>query len=553
MNFMDSAMLLVGNIPQYFFDNLVIEQIQDLTRRVHSPKKEPDPLIKKDRPWENIPYFCFCNWNLGRDDATGEFSCWYEDFAVDEQQHSRTTFDAWKKAGVWPSFFSRLCYARSGDGLNWEKPELDYYEEDGRKTNVVFGNSSLRRADASVVFYDPIESNPEKRFKQLFTRLLPGGNEASVYKAGASDAPTDKKEDGTEAGDGSFLECRVEMAYSPDGVHWTPSEDQLQFGPLGRRLGDGYTFTADVEAGLYRLLTRHSGMGSVHYDERRPRTNSFFPPTFPHDISRLNTRRVFQSVSSDMIHWTTPQCILTPDPQEDNLDDSYYGMVQFRLGELHVGLLNVLHAVSNTMDIRLVYSRDGWRWYHLNRRQPWLTTSADSWDRYQVDICDPPVAVGDEHFVYYAGCKHHHDWWITGLRDGFGITGLREELDVPEVRNLDKGCYGLGLAKMRLDGFVSIDAGAVREGVLVTRTLRTDSKQIALNAVCGDSGYIQVEVTDAEEQVLEGCARAQCDTFSGDSTQRIITWKGQADIPHRGSLRLRFFMRNASLYSFTFI
>ena len=41
MNFMDSTMLLIGRMPQYFFDNVILEQIQDVTRSVHSPVKEP--------------------------------------------------------------------------------------------------------------------------------------------------------------------------------------------------------------------------------------------------------------------------------------------------------------------------------------------------------------------------------------------------------------------------------------------------------------------------------------------------------------------------------
>ena len=57
MNFRDSTMLLIGRTPQYFFDNVILEQIQDVTRSVHSPVKEPGPLIQKDKPWESVPYF----------------------------------------------------------------------------------------------------------------------------------------------------------------------------------------------------------------------------------------------------------------------------------------------------------------------------------------------------------------------------------------------------------------------------------------------------------------------------------------------------------------
>ena len=341
----------------------------------------------------------------------------------------------------------------------------------------------------------------------------------------------------------------VEIHASPDGFKWKPMEQTPRFGRHGNGLGDAFTIFADVDSGVYRLLTRAAGMESIHYDDKRPRTNSFFPPHFPHDPARMNKRRIYLSESADLIHWSRPQCILAPDDQEDNLDDSYYGMTQFKMGEMYVGFLNVLHEVPNTLDVRLVYSRDGWRWHQLNQWQPWLATSADGWDKYMVNANAAPIAVGDEMFVFYGGASCHHDWWIIGKKEGLD---LKEGPHLPEVHSLDKVQYGLGLAKMRLDGFVSIDAGAVREGVLVTNMLRTDRRQLVINGACSAGGYIKVEVTDEQENVLDGCSLQQCNAFTGDSTKHVVTWKDRPDIPHNGTLRLRFFMRNASLYSFAF-
>jgi len=112
--------------------------------------------------------------------------------------------------------------------------------------------------------------------------------------------------------------------------------------------------------------------------------------------------------------------------------------------------------VDNTIDVRLVYSRDGWEWHYMNQRQPWLTTSADSWDKHMVNVSNPPISVEDELYVYYGGANCHHDWWMMGIY---------EDLKVPEARDLDLAQYGIGLARMRLDGFVSVGAKAVREGL----------------------------------------------------------------------------------------
>ena len=67
-------------------------------------------------------------------------------------------------------------------------------------------------------------------------------------------------------------------------------------------------------------------------------------------------------------------------------------------------------------------------------------------------------------------------------------------------------------------------------------------------------GYIDVEVTDADDEILPGFDRASCRRFTGDSLQHIMRWQGgmsEGIIPG-GRLRLRIYMKNASLYSFTF-
>ena len=512
MNFMDATMLLIGPSTQYFFDNLIVEQVQDVTRTFHSPVKEPGPLLERDRPWEHVPYFTVNGWSVIRDSVSGEFKCWYEDWLINPADVDPDQATPDRDRPNLGAIASRMCYARSEDGLHWEKPPMEYLEEGGRKTNVVFGKQDYLRSESASVFEDPMEPDPEKRFKTCYGHVSPNGHV-------------------------------VTMATSPDGIHWTPNETAPTFGDLGEGLGDLYVVIADLDSRTYRCTCRHKGILAVHHDKRRPRTPSvFFHQTYPRDAARTNKRRIFQAVSTDLLHWSAPQCILSPDEDIDNLDETYYGMCQMKIGQGYLGFLNTIQEVSNTLSVRLVYSRDGWTWYHLNKRNAWLTTTPDSWNRHMVNISTPPIPVGDELYVFHGGAKNHHDWWISGLQ---------EKLDVPEAFSLDEVRYGLGLARLRLDGFVSIDAGPVREGIVITRSLRTSGTELVLNAACGENGYIQVEATDSDENVFAGFRRDDCDTFTGDSVRTTITWNGRSAIPHAGQVRLRFYMRNASLYSLT--
>ena len=109
MNDLDSTMLVIGDTPQLFLDNLIIEACQDMTKTFHQPTKDPaNPVIKQDKPWENSLFFQSANHVVCRDSQNGLFKCWYEDVIDSSPQYSL--------------FDGRQCYAESTDGIHWEKP-----------------------------------------------------------------------------------------------------------------------------------------------------------------------------------------------------------------------------------------------------------------------------------------------------------------------------------------------------------------------------------------------------------------------------------------------
>ena len=123
--------------------------------------------------------------------------------------------------------------------------------------------------------------------------------------------------------------------------------------------------------------------------------------------------------------------------------------------------------------------------------------------------------------------------WTAGLRTGPDLPGA---LDTNKVR------YGLGVARLHRNGFVSLDVGPVRGGKVVTKAVHRGGRQLQLNAACGQSGFIRVEVTDRDGNATEGFGRGKRDTFTGDSTDMTIAWQGQPDVPHSGAVRQRFYV-----------
>lgn len=164
------------------------------------------PLIEQDRPWEKrcdngYPNIVF-EPRTGR--GAGEWRLWYG-CAI-----SGRGFDV--SSGKDRSF--GWLYARSQDGVNWEKPELGLYDLRLSKEGVV--NPELRQwgrannivaseTDGMGIFLDLHEVNLSRRYKAFGRGCL---------------------------GAGAHTQCIMGVACSPDGIHWHTADTMpLTFAP----------------------------------------------------------------------------------------------------------------------------------------------------------------------------------------------------------------------------------------------------------------------------------------------------------------------------------
>ena len=505
----------VGDTSQLFIDNDVIAVVKNVTRRQHTPKKHPDnPLIRRDKPWEGNTYFRTSCFNVAHDRANGMFQSWYQDFyeygTIDKFNFTEQTLRG------------RIYYAYSEDGLNWKKPVLGKHHVDGHDTNTVFGHPPYAEVICPSVLLDEQESDPSRRYKMLYLFHDPNVKHAKLAYGG-------------EAGGG------LRMAFSPNGIDWTPYEGNPV---IPDWISDVQILTWDPIDRKYVLWGRYGGSsgGSGH-----PAMDNWFCPVVPGKPEGVwgVRRRIYRTESTDVLNWPKPELLWDPG-EEANLDDGYYGFVPWRAGDMHLGLLNVLHQVDNTVDMYLHYSRDGVNWNQMLDHRPLIDRgAAGSYDEFDVEMPTQPLVVGDEIRFYYGGMNVHHDWWIVGAKEG---------LDVPEAKDptLGRDGHHLCLATLRLDGYVSLDA-TVREGWVETKPLFSTGANLYINGVCEPNGYIQVEVMDGWNNVWSDYSREKCETFTGDSVRHHVRWAGRESvnlIP--GAVKLRFHLKNASLYSFQF-
>jgi hypothetical protein len=62
---------------------------------------------------------------------------------------------------------------------------------------------------------------------------------------------------------------------------------------------------------------------------------------------------------------------------------------------------------------------------------------------------------------------------------------------------------------------------------------------------------LQVEVLDANGRILPGYRKHDCNEPRGNGVDQIVTWRDHTELPAaKGPLRLRFHLKNVSLYSF---
>ena len=212
-------------------------------------------------------------------------------------------------------------------------------------------------------------------------------------------------------------------------------------------------------------------------------------------------------------------------PQLYNLDAVAYESLMLGLFTIWRGDKNIPPGRPKPNSVWLGYSRDGFHW-DRPKRQPFINVSENpaDWNFGNVQSAGGCcLVVGDELWFYFSGRAG------GAKRDAGGATGL---------------------AKLRRDGFASMDAG-VEAGTLTTRSLRFSGKFLFVNAAAA-KGELRAEALDEKNEPIVPYTLANCEPVSTDATKVRINWKGADDLGALSGkvVRLRFQMTNGALYSF---
>ena len=107
---------------------------------------------------------------------------------------------------------------------------------------------------------------------------------------------------------------------------------------------------------------------------------------------------------------------------------------------------------------------------------------------------------------------------------------------------------------LRLDGFVSVTA-SMKGGELVSRPVRFNGNRLSLNFATSAAGDVRVELQDASGKPFSGFSAEECQPLFGDTIDRAVTWTSGPDVSslQDKTVRIRFILRDADLYSYQFV
>ena len=253
-----------------------------------------------------------------------------------------------------------LCYAESEDGFAWRKPHLGLIERDGSADN----NLVYPHGVAGNIFRDPSADEAERyKLVDLDSSWVHQGKDIPEPEAlRLREALLNASSTQEEIEQQLSVRGAVYGAVSPDGLRWTRIAEPL------------FTMFCDTQ-------------NIVHYDEQSQRYVGHWR------ASAGRRRSIARSETADFRHWPLPEIVLQPDGQTPPTDDYYTnGYARYPgKSDLHLMFPSVYHRATDTVDVQLAISRDGFNW---------------SWPERRPIVGMGPSGSGESGWVY-AGCGLH--------------------------------------------------------------------------------------------------------------------------------------------------
>lgn len=474
---------------QLFVDDYIIGNISGHAElRLHHPVIQNVAMVY-DKPWEGA--------------GSG-----YESIFKDGDIY-RMYYKAWHRTvgPVYPDTDTLqlyCCYAESKDGIHWMKPDLELFAFQGSKANNIVMVSHFQGKEISAgepaVFKDENPRCPaDARYKALFP----------VYKP-----------------------VRGLMAFkSRDGIHWSLLSDT----PI---IMDGNFDSQNV----------------AFWDSRKNIYRAYWR------FTKDGVRSIRTAVSEDFIHWHYFENVQYSDTL--SREQLYTNQIKpyYRAPQIYIGFpaRYTERGWSPSMRALPDSAHRAWRSNIVERYGTALTdgllmASHDGvhFKRWNEAFLRP----GIERPGTWSYGQQYISWSMVETKSS--LEGAPNEISLYATEDYWTGKPASQLRRytIRLDGFVSVQA-PLSGGELLTKNFTFRGDSLELNFSTSAAGSILVEIQDVKGKPIPGFALADCEDIFGDSVNRNIIWKGgkksKLSVLQGRTVRLRFVIKDADLYSFRF-
>ncbi len=486
-----SGVLDVGDRRQVFIDGRFIARSENVELVVHPPRKTGERTITSDRSWEG---------GIGMYNSV---------------LHHDGTYHMWYRSG------GTMCYARSKDGVAWEKPALGLAEVKGtRDNNVVIGHGAGGAEDAgqgAMVFLDPTAS-PQERFRMAL-RVAAPGKDVNLYS-------------------------------SPDGIHWKLTHPAiLTYNSPVHHLDSQNVIFWDDRISKYVAYMRqnmrvHGSQGRAIARSESPKLGGFAEAQDA-DLVLAHDEEDAKLGASDVVDYYTSAAIKYPWAQ-----DAYY---MFPTAYLHyipgafAEFREQAPVNAGPLHTQFAASRDGVTWERFDRR-PFVDLGfRGSFDSMTARVFYGmvPSVDGNELYLYYVASDIQHGWG----RDDRNNRLLTEAGLAPQRREVV-----ISRVVARMDGFISARA-AYTGGEFTTPPMRFKGRELVLNVDTSATGLLRCELQDEQGTPIDGFKLEDCDlVHTSNEIHRVMRWKGISDVSRLAGqpVRLRVSYRDADVYTFQF-
>lgn len=486
----------VSDRRQLFIDKRFVAEAKGVSFQLHPPRKTGETVIPSEYPF-----------------LLGGYSSVVEHEGI---------YHLYYIAGT------AICYARSREGIHWERPALTLSNAHGTKTNNVvigYGAGGVKGGvHGLAVFIDPTAPAGE-RF-----RLVTNPEEFDRF---------------------------LQVFSSPDGIHWKHTHRNVMTYQRDRKphhLDSPNVIFYDGRIGKYVAYVRKNlrERGSQGRSVARAESSDLStfgtvedaPVVIRADTLHPGHPNPKTSQVTAVLDVYTNGTMLYPWAQDVYL---MFPAIYYHYGPYHREFLEEAPINAGLLDARFAISRDGKEWKFFDQG-PFIGRGVrGEWDSMRTYIARGivPARNGHEMYMYYMGTNEPHGW-DRDDRNNRLLTNAGVA-PTPEIRKISR-------VALRRDGFVSVRAGK-QGGEFTTPPLRFRGDQLVLNIDTAASGEAQVEIIEEAGRAVPGHTFADCDLIhSSNQISRVVTWRGSSDVSKLADkpVRLRIRLLDTDLYAFQF-